>query len=165
DDERQTGLARSRNMGAETFDLLGSRAMLVVEIQPGFTDADYLGVVRGLDQPVGAALPLHFRLVRMDAHRAPDIGVPFGDRPHLVELVEPRADGQHARNSGRTGARQHAGLVARKLGEVEVAVAVDQHHAAALGSTKRGNTPCGFGKMAPGFNSLSKAENTLPSAG
>ena len=66
----------------------------------------------------------------------------------------------------RAGARQHARLVAGKLGEVEMAVAVDQHQLAAFaGSTKRGNTPCGLGSAVPGTSSRSKAANALAPAG
>src|SRR5258708_21335922 len=101
----------------------------------------------------------------MDAHRAPDVFVALGDRAHTVELVEPRADGQHARDAGRPGTRQHACLVAREFGEVEMAVAIDQHHAAFGVSTNRGKTPCGFGSVMPDWSSLSKAANPLPSAG
>ena len=122
-----------------------------------------LGWPRRLDQPVGGALPLLLRLVRMDADRAPDIVVALGDRAHALELVEPRADGQHAGDAGRPGARQHARLVVGELGEVEMAVAVDQHqrrrscrldvareHALRLGqagarhqlAVERARTPC-----------------------
>ena len=127
DDQRQAGLARRRDMGAEALGLLVARAVLVVEVEPGLADADDLGMARRLDQAVGRALPLLLRLVRMDADRAPDVVVALGDRAHLVELVEPRADGQHARDAGRAGAREHARLVAGKLGKVEMAMAVDQH--------------------------------------
>jgi len=43
-------------------------------------------------------------MVRMHADGAPDIVVALGDRAHLVELVEPRADGEHARDARRPGA-------------------------------------------------------------
>ena len=150
-DQRQAGLARRGDMGAEALLLLVARAVLVVEIEAGLADADDLGMARRLDQAVGRALPLLLGLVRMDADRAPDVVVALGDGAHLLELVEPRADRQHARHAGRAGARQHARLVAGKLGEVEMAVAVDQHQDAAFAvSTKRGNTPCGVGSAVPG---------------
>ena len=111
-----------------------ARAVLVVEVEAGLADADHLGMARRLDQRGRECLPLLLRLVRMDADRAPDVAVALGDRPHLLELVEPRADGQHAGDARGPGARQHAGFVGRQLGEVEMAVAVDQHQAA-FGST------------------------------
>jgi hypothetical protein len=165
-DQGQAGLARSGDVGAEALGLLRARAVLVVEVEAGLADADNLGMAGRLDQAVRRALPLLLRLVRMNAHRAPDIVVAFGDGAHLVELVEPCADGQHAGHARATGARQHARLVARKLGKVEMAVTVDQHQLAAFaGSTKRGNTPCGFGSAVPATSSRSKAANALPPAG
>src|SRR5260370_39664369 len=81
----------------------------------------------------------------------------LGDRPHTLELIEPRADSQHARDARRPGTRQHACLVTGELREVEMAVAVDQHQAALGVSTNRGKTPCGFGSVLPGSSSRSKA--------
>ena len=109
--------------------------MLVVEVEAGLADPDHLGMTRRLDQPVGRTLALLLSLVRMHADRAPDIVVALGDRAHAVELVEPRADGQHGADAGGAGARQHARLVFCELREVEMAVAIDKHQAAALGST------------------------------
>src|SRR3979490_3293282 len=114
-DQRQPGLARRGDVGAEAFGLLFARTVLVIEIEPGLADADDLGMARRLDQAVGRALPLLLRLVRMNADRAPDVLMTLGDGAHLVELVESRAHGQHARDAGCAGARQHTGLVAGKL--------------------------------------------------
>ena len=44
DDQRQAGLARRRDMGAEALGLLGARAVLVIEIEAGLADADHLGM-------------------------------------------------------------------------------------------------------------------------
>ena len=40
DDQRQAGLARRSDVGAEALDLLGPRAVLVVEVEAGLADAD-----------------------------------------------------------------------------------------------------------------------------
>ena len=163
DDQRQAGLARRRDVGAEALGLLGARAVLVIEVEAGLADADHLGMARRLDQPVGRALPLLLGLVRMHADRAPDIGVALGDGRAPVELVEPRADGQHAGHAGRAGARQHARLVAGKLGKVEMAVAVDQHQPPRLSRTRRnaGTRPAASAAPCPARSSRSKAANAL----
>src|SRR5437588_11659785 len=96
----------------------------------------------------------------MNPYRAPDIVVALGDCPHPVELVEPRADGQHATDAGRLRPRQHASLVVGEFGEIEVAVAIDQHDHPAMvlaGSAKRGNTPAGLGRTVPDTSSASNA--------
>src|SRR5476649_2926650 len=116
DDQRQAGLARRGDMDAEALGLFVARTVLVIEVEPGLADADHLGMARRLDQPFGGTLPLLLGLVRMDTNRAPDIAVTLGDRPHALELVEPRADGQHAGHTGGARARQDACFVGRKLG-------------------------------------------------
>src|SRR6478609_9183906 len=152
-------------MGTKAGGLLRARAVFVIEIEPGLSDTDHLGVARRLDQPIGGALPLLLCFMRMNTHRAPDVFVALGDRPHALELVEPGTDGQQAGDARRPGARQHARLVTGEFREVEMAVAVDQHQAALGVSTKRGKTPCGFGSVVPGSSSRSKAAKTLPSGG
>ena len=49
-DQWQARLARRHDVGAEALGLLLARAVFVEEIEPGFADADYLGMARGLDQ-------------------------------------------------------------------------------------------------------------------
>ncbi len=68
DDQRQAGLASRCDMGAEADRLFLARAVLVVEIETGFADANHLGMACRLDQPIGGALPLLLRLMGMDAH-------------------------------------------------------------------------------------------------
>ena len=43
-------------------------------------------------QASGGGLPFLFRFMRMHTDRAPDVVMALGNRPHLVELIEPRAD-------------------------------------------------------------------------
>ena len=78
----------------------------------------------------------------------------------LLELVEPRADGQHAGDAGRAGARQHARLVAGELGEVEMAVAVDQHQRQPSQARRSAGTrPAAWAAPCPARSSRSKAAN------
>src|SRR5262249_9347637 len=136
DDQRQSSFACRRDVCAKTRRLFLAWAVLVVEIESGLADADYLGMACGLHESIWCTLPLLLRLVRMYANRAPDVGMALGDAPHEAELAQPRTNGQHPRDAGSAGARQDARLVACELGEVEVAVAVDQHGAAS-GSLRR----------------------------
>ena len=87
DDERQAGLARRRGMGAEQLRLARPRAVVVVEIEPGLADADDFGdAPRERDERGAVGVGLGRGLVRMDADRAPDVGVALGDRPYPLEL-------------------------------------------------------------------------------
>src|SRR3546814_14884996 len=69
-DERQAGLARRGDVGAEAHLLGLARRMLVEIIEPGLADADHLVVAGQLDQPAGCPLALLARLVGMPADRA-----------------------------------------------------------------------------------------------
>ena len=82
--------------------------------------------------------------------------IALGDRAHLGEFVEPGADRQHGPDPGRPRARDHRLALGGEIGEIEMAVAVDQHRtpipAAVMppASTKRGKMPSGFGSRVPG---------------
>jgi len=53
-----------------------------MEIEPGLADADDARVGREPDQIGRAQRRVIGRIVRVDADRAPDVGVGLGDRPH-----------------------------------------------------------------------------------
>src|SRR3546814_3972190 len=57
-DERQAGLARRGDVGAEAHLLGLARRMLVEIVEPGLADADHLVVAGQLDQPLGRLLAL-----------------------------------------------------------------------------------------------------------
>ena len=54
DDQRQPGLARRRDVGAEALLLRVARAVVVVIVEPGLADRHHLGMARARDQ-VGRA--------------------------------------------------------------------------------------------------------------
>src|SRR3546814_5157834 len=56
--ERQAGLARRGDVGAEAHLLGLARRMLVEIVEPGLADADHLVVAGQLDQPLGRLLAL-----------------------------------------------------------------------------------------------------------
>src|SRR5207248_1451011 len=63
---------------------------------------------------------------RMHTDRAPDIGMRFGNRAHRRKLVEPRANRHHRADPGGTGALDDSLALWREVGEIEMAMAVDQ---------------------------------------
>ncbi len=115
-------------MGAEILGLCFARAFFVEIIEPGFADPDDLGMVGECDQSRSRRL-LVGGLVRMDADRAENIVVGFGDRAHGVEVAQLRADGQHRFDARRFGARHDARKILLQVGIVEMAMAVDEHGA------------------------------------
>ena len=66
-------------------------------------------------------------VVGMDADGAENVVVFFGDRPNGVELGDPGADGQHVADAGLMGAADDVVQLAVEIGEVQMAVAVDEH--------------------------------------
>src|SRR5258708_11712828 len=94
DDERQAGLARRRAMRAEERFLPRPRAVLVIEIEPGLADPHHLLMLRQRNEPGDAWVFLARRLVRVDADRAPHIGVALGDGAHRRELAYLGAHGE-----------------------------------------------------------------------
>src|SRR5271170_1255064 len=110
-------------------------------------------------------------LAGMGHDRAPDRGGGLGDRAHLVELAEPRADRQQGPDPGRPRAGDNRFALGPEIGKVEMAVAVDEHYRPALPAThadgasiKRGKMPSGFGNCVPATSGdpLSAAKSRDP---
>ena len=104
-----------------------ARASLVVIIEPGFSDCDHFGMARSADQLVDADVELFMRVMGMRAERAVDVGKALGDAEHLGMSFDSRRDGHDARNAGCLRAGNHGVELVGKIGEIEMAVAVDQH--------------------------------------
>src|ERR1700752_3256606 len=76
--------------------------MIVVVIETGLTDADYLGMRRGIQQRRGVEIGVRVSFVRMDADAGPDVILGRGSADHLVPFppaggnVEKTADSRLA---------------------------------------------------------------------
>src|SRR5262249_14856270 len=97
------------------------------EVEPGFADADHLGMLRQFRQPLGVDCRLAASLMRMDTNRAIDVRVALGDLAYPVELGDLGRDRDHATDAGRPRAGHHLVELGVELGEVQMAVAVHQH--------------------------------------
>src|SRR5688572_2739729 len=88
--------------------------------------------------------------VRMDADRRPDVGIGFGDGDDVVPFVLTGRDVEEAGDSGGPGIGEH---FVPALGEalvIEVAMAIDQPHAASSSaSSSRGKIGCGWAMGTP----------------
>src|SRR5665213_570288 len=119
-------LARGPGVNAEGIFLLGARTVVVMEVEAAFADADHLGVAGQVDELLDGDPLLRRRLVRMNADRAPDVGIGLGDRAPRRKLAHLGRDGEHGADSGGAGARDHPGAFLRR-GVIEMAMAVDEH--------------------------------------
>src|ERR1041384_4602284 len=86
------------------------------------------------------------RFMRMDAHGRPDIGITIGHSDHAVPLALTGGDVQEAGNAALPRTVEDFGLAFDQAFVVEVAVAIDQPHAASSsssGSSRRGKSGVG----------------------
>src|SRR5690349_8919845 len=85
-------------------------------------------------------------LVRMDSHARPHIRLALGDGDDVTPLPLARRDVEEAGNATFPGFLKHFGLALDQALVIEVAMAVDQPHAASSsssGSSSRGNSGVG----------------------
>ena len=141
-DKRQCGATCCRGVGAKGARLGLARAVLVVVIEARLADADHAGMPREPGQQLGVVGPLlHRGLVRMHADRAPHLRMVFREPAYAGEPAELGRDGDQRAHTRRLRAREHAVELVVKLGEIEVAMAVDEGHlptpASAPGSGSR----------------------------
>ena len=116
-------------MNAEARFLVVPRAVVIVEIKPGFADAHHFRVVCQFNQFPNRGSGLFSGVVRMNADGAINVFVGLGDRPDPVELGQPGADGHHMPDAGGFGALEHGRQLFGEVRIVQMAVAVDEHKA------------------------------------
>ncbi len=127
DDQRQSGLARRRDMRAEAALLRLARRIVVVVVEPGFAERDDLGVTRAENEIGGGQIELFVRIMRMRADRAKNVGKALGDRQHSVMTANARRDGHDAPDTDVARASDHGVELGGEIGKVEMAVAIDEH--------------------------------------
>ena len=151
DDQRQAGFPRRPDVGAQVRPLRRPRAVLVMVVQTGLADADHPGVTGEFDQPFRRRDGLVSGFVRMNADRAVHVIVSLGDVENATEAFEARADGLEAHDSAVARPRHDGVKVLREVGGIEMAMAVDEDHGAALPAlSNRGKMPDGAGSSVPG---------------
>ena len=141
-------LSRGGNMYAKAFGLGIARAMLVVEVEPGFAKPDDLGMLSKLDKALHRHLRLMRRFVRMYTNGAEHIVEAIGNRQDAIEVGDVRADRKHRPDTHIAGPCNNGVQLIREIGEIKMAMAVDKHQpvsSPATAATWRGNTGCGAG--------------------
>ena len=128
DDDRKAGFPGRPDMGAEAFFLEVAGAVVVVEIEARFAEADDLRVGGHAYQVFGRHLGFVPDIMGMDADGAEDVVVFLGDGEHAFKRGDAGADGQHVADPGLAGAGHDGVEFVLEIGEIQVAVAVDQHY-------------------------------------
>lgn len=125
-----SGSSRPRrgDMGAEASLLIGAWGIVIVVVEPGLADGHDLGVLGERHQLLGGHVRFFCRMMRMSANRAVDLIMCLGDAEHLVEAVDPRGDGEHQAHPRSLRPGEHGLALRGEIREIEMAVAIDQHH-------------------------------------
>ena len=110
----------------------GGRAANVRNNSPGPSRRCHdLGMRRLRAQQCGFALEqLLFGFMRMHADAAPHIGKSLRHRAHAGKALQLGADADTDAHAGGTGALHHRVQLPGKIGKVEMAMTVDEHHSA-----------------------------------
>ena len=133
DDEGEGGGAGGLDVEAQALLLHGGARGGVVVVEAGLADADELRVPGEGGELVEPRHRLLGGVHRVGAGGPEDLGVGLGDGLHLRRLAEAGADRHHAGDAGGAGAGDDGRDLAREVGEVEVAMAVDEGAASAGG--------------------------------
>ena len=129
DDQRQAGPARRVDVTAEHRRLIGSGRAVIEIVEPGFADGDALGMGGKADEIVGGDVYLLGGLVRMRADGTEDGVVAVGDGGDVGKATDAGADGHHQTNVGSLGAGDQLIGLPSEIGEVQMAVTIDDHDA------------------------------------
>src|SRR6185437_12651924 len=137
DHERLAALARGADVGAEALALPLEVALHAVVVEPGLADRDHLRVLRHADQLPDVGLPAIAALVGMHPGGAPDVRQRARHLEHGRKRLERGADGERVRDAASGHALDDGRKVRAQLGEVEVAMGIDQHGSHSTGGRKR----------------------------
>ena len=132
-DQRQSGRARRRDMGAKAPLLRVARAVVVVIVETRFADRHDFRMPRVGDEIVHCYVQLLVRVMRMRADRAIDVRKTLRDRQHAGKAPHARRDRDQRAPSPPPRARIDDRVnLAGKIRKIEMAMTVDQHRSVAL---------------------------------
>src|SRR5207253_1971774 len=99
-----------------------TRAVVVVIVEPRFSDRNHLAMTRVSDQIGDREVEFLVRVVRKPADRAIDARKALGDGEHLGIAPDPGRGRDQRSKPGRAGARDQAIKLARDIRTVPMAV-------------------------------------------
>ena len=137
--------ARRLDMRPEPLALRGPVGLVVIIVEPAFADRDHARMRRRLDQRRRAEVGMRIRFVGMNADARPDIGMALGRADDVVPLLLAGRNIEKTATPARPGSRQHFLLPLGEALVIEVAMAIDQGHAAASSSPSSSRGKIGVG--------------------
>src|SRR5205085_6323018 len=115
-------------------------------IEAALADSDDARMVSGFDQGRGAKVRMRVGFVGMHADACPDIAMALGDGNDVIPFALPGRDVEEPADAANPRIFKHFVLAFGEAVVIQMAVTVDQLHAAASSSTpssSRGNRGCG----------------------
>ncbi len=96
-------------------------------VEASLPDRHHLVMAGVRNQLVGAEIEFLVRIVGMGADRAIDLGIALGNGENFGQPPDPGRNGDDPGDAGRPRPRDHGIEVAREIGKVEMAMAVNKH--------------------------------------
>src|SRR6478752_177015 len=167
DDERQTGFSSGLDMGFETLALCLTVRLVVIIVEAAFPNRDHPRMVCRLNQGRRTEIGVRVSFVGMDPHAGPNIRMAIGDTDNISPLALARRDIEEAVDAKLSCVLEHFFLPFDEAFVVQMAVAIDQLHAAASSSSssRRGNSGVGCAIGAPPLPASMRVSNLSAEAG
>ena len=124
---RARNCPRRGNVSAKTARLRLRRAIVIEIIEAGLSERHNFRMPRQRHKLIGANPVLLVGVMRMGADRAIDVVVFVGDREQPTQPAHPRRDRDHAADPGLGRPRDDGVEIGRKIREIQMAMAVDEH--------------------------------------
>src|SRR4029079_19549733 len=142
----KSGLPSRLDMCLEALPLRGAVGLVVIIIEPALAERNHPRMVGSLGQGSSAEIGMRVGLMRVHADARPDVGLTLGHRDDVVPLALAGGNVEETGDAAFAGILKHFGLAFYEAFVIEVAMAVDQPHAAASassGSSSRGKSGVG----------------------
>src|SRR6185369_7930786 len=135
DHKREAGLARGFDMRLEALALGRTVGLVVVIIEPALPDRDHARVIGAFDERSRSEVGMSVGLVRVNSYGRPDVGVSLGGRDDVTPLTLAGRNVEEALDAAFPRVFKHFILALDEPVVIEVAMAVDQPHAASSSSS------------------------------
>ena len=150
DDQRQARFPASGDVRAKARLLPRAVAMVVIIVEAAFADTHHARVLRAFDQLGGIDMRMRVRLMRVDAHRRPDVRLALGGGDDRIPFAFARGDVEHRGDAAFPRPRQDRRLILGQPLVIQVAMAVGEHQASAsAGTSRRGKAGVGGDRGTP----------------
>ena len=126
--EGQLGDAGSFNVASEHLFLRLRCRIIVVIIEPRFSNRHAFGIGRGLQNVLQRYIRLILRIVWVGANRTPDIVIGFGHCLDLLEFADTCANSHDLAHARVSGANNQVIALVGEIRKIKMAMRVNEHN-------------------------------------